>query len=528
MTARRTRRLTAALSAGALVVGLALAGGAPATAETDVPPPLWTATPVTQANIDLAVSRLDGLVADLMQKTGLPGLAVAVVHGDDVLYAKGFGVRNTTTGEPVDKDTVFQLASLSKSVGASVVAGAVGRGIVSWGDPVQKYLPWFTLESPYVGRTVTVGDLYSHRSGLPDHAGDTLEDLGYSRNEILRRLRYLPLSPFRITYDYTNFGLTAAGEAVAVAADTSWGQLSRDLLYTPLGMSSTSSSFAEFRSRTNRADGHVRLADGRWVPRYVRNPDPQSPAGGVSSNVVDLARWMQMEMAGGTYRGERIVAAAPLYEAQSPQIRSSHVNPPAFRSGSYGYGMNVGVDGTGRVRLSHSGAFNQGAGTAYSMLPSERLGIVTLGNGSAIGVPEALNESFMDIVETGEVQRDWLALVTPTFANFYVNPSFLAGKTPPANATPSRPLSAYAGAYRNDFYGTARVVQKNGRLVLELGPAPKPKRYPMTSWGGNLFSYIPTGEQALGISAIRFKVRDGRATSMVVENLENSARTFTR
>jgi CubicO group peptidase (beta-lactamase class C family) len=87
---------------------------------------------------------------------------------------------------------------------------------------------------------VNVGDMYSHRSGLPDFAGDLLEDLGYDRHDVLERLRQLPLAPFRISYAYTNFGLTAAAESVAVAAGKSWEDLSDEVLYQPLGMTSTS------------------------------------------------------------------------------------------------------------------------------------------------------------------------------------------------------------------------------------------------------------------------------------------------
>ena len=108
---------------------------------------------------------------------------------------------------------------------------------------------------------MTIGDLYSHRSGLPDHAGDELEDLGYDRRQVLERLKYLPLAPFRITYAYTNFGLTAAAEAVAAAAGKSWEDLSDEVLYRPLGMTSTSSRFADFMARPDHAVGHVKVGD---------------------------------------------------------------------------------------------------------------------------------------------------------------------------------------------------------------------------------------------------------------------------
>ena len=97
-----------------------------------------------------------------------------------------------------------------------MVAHQVGTGAIGWDTPIVSKLPWFALSDPAVTQMVTVGDMMSHRSGLPDHAGDQLEDLGYDRGYVLDRLRQLPLDPFRISYAYTNFGLTAGAEAVAV------------------------------------------------------------------------------------------------------------------------------------------------------------------------------------------------------------------------------------------------------------------------------------------------------------------------
>ncbi|MBH0123345.1 beta-lactamase family protein, partial [Rhodococcus sp. CX] len=196
----------------------------------DLAPDQVAGVPIPDGQIDDAIAQLDGLAQKLLDHTGIPGMAVAVVHDGETVYAKGFGVRAAGSDEPVDADTVFQLASMSKSIGATVVAQQVGAGVVGWDDPVIEHLPTFALAEPYVTEHVTVGDLYAHRSGLPDHAGDDLEDLGYDRAQILERLRLLPLSPFRITYDYTNFGVTAAAQAVADAAGADWADLSQRVL----------------------------------------------------------------------------------------------------------------------------------------------------------------------------------------------------------------------------------------------------------------------------------------------------------
>jgi CubicO group peptidase (beta-lactamase class C family) len=188
--------------AAVAMVAVVTACGAPAqhaSAPTlsDEPPPLVAAMPLPDNAVDNAVAKLDGMISDLMASSGIPGMAVAVVHGGKTLYAKGFGVRDAGKPDKVDADTVFQLASLSKPISATVVAHQVGTGAIRWDTPVVEKLPWFALSDPAVTGMLSVGDLFSHRSGLPDHAGDMLEDLGYDRRTVLERLRQLPLSPFR-------------------------------------------------------------------------------------------------------------------------------------------------------------------------------------------------------------------------------------------------------------------------------------------------------------------------------------------
>lgn len=503
---------------------LVSASFAAAGSASDVPPPLWSAVEIPSGQIDRAVSTIDSLARELMQRTGVPGIAVAVVHDDRVVYARGFGVRKIGHPEPVDADTVFQLASVSKSVGATVVAAAVGRGWTGWNRPVAETLPWFRLADPYVTRNATVEDLYSHRSGLPDHAGDSLEDLGYNRAEVLRRLRYLPLSPFRVTHTYTNFGLTAAAESVAAARGTPWSRLSQELIYEPLGMTSTSSEFSGYLARRNRAVGHVR-ENGSWVARHVRQPDAQSPAGGVSSSVKDMAQWMRLVLALGTLDGKEVIGREPLVEALSPHIRSSAVSQPAYRGSFYGYGVGVSNDGTGRVRLAHSGGFLLGAGTSFTLLPSANLGIITLTNGSPIGIPEALNASFLDLVETGRVQRDWLTALTPLFAPMYANPSVLAGRPVPAHPEPARALRDYGGTYANAYYGEAKVSRDGNDLVMALGP--EPKRFRLSHWSGDQFAYEPVGENAMGIAAVWFRTNSaGQIQALEVENFEEGVRVL--
>jgi CubicO group peptidase (beta-lactamase class C family) len=429
----------------------------------------------------------------------------------------------------VDAGTVFQLASVSKPLASTVVAALVGDGVVAWDDPLVAHVPEFVLADLWTTSQVTLRDLFAHRSGLADHAGDLLEDIGYGRAEVLRRLRYRqPASGLRAGYFYTNFGLTAAADGAARAAGRAWEDVAADRLYRPLGMTSTSSRHADYLAAPNRARLHVR-AEGRWVARHDRDADAQSPAGGVSSTVRDLAQWLRLQLGAGVVDGRRIVDGAALAETHRPTSGTSY-DAETGEAGFYGLGWNVSYDGAGRLRLGHSGAFGLGAATVVNLVPAERLGIAVLTNAAPRGVPEAIGLSLLDLALTGRLDRDYLTLFAPFFDALGA-PTYGTAvdyTAPPAQATPPLAAETYIGTYGNDYFGPAAVVAGAGGLVLHLGPGPM--AFPLRHWDRDVFLYQPTGENAFGLSGVTFAVGpDRRATSVSIENLAlEGAGTFAR
>src|SRR5205809_4372216 len=277
-------------------------------------------SPVTAQQVEKAIREVEKLAQKQIQENTLPGLAIAVVFQDKVVYAKGFGVRDVNTKTPVGADTVFQLASLSKPIGSTVVAALVSEGKITWDSKLSVLDPTFAMFDPWVTREITIRDMYAHRSGLPAHAGDLLEDLDFTRAEILYRLRYQhPDSSFRSHYAYTNFGMTEGGIAAAKAYGLEWEEAAKQKLYNPLGMNSTSSHYTDFMARKNKALGHV-LVDGKWVQKFKRDPDPQSPTGGVSSSVNDVAKWMRLQLANGKFNDKQVVDKAALAETHHPHV----------------------------------------------------------------------------------------------------------------------------------------------------------------------------------------------------------------
>lgn len=414
---------------------------------------------------------------------------------------------------------MFQLASISKSVGSTVVASLVGEGLVSWDSRLSDLDPEFAMYDPWVTREVTIRDMYSHRSGLPEHAGDLLEDLGFTRQQVLHRLRHQPpASSFRSAYAYTNFGPTAAAVAAANITGETWADLSEARLYRPLGMDSTSSRFADFMARPNKALGHV-LKEGKWVHERQREPDAQSPAGGVSSSVNDMAKWMRLQLSGGKHGGRQLVAENALAEAHKPHMLTGF-SPFDGLPGFYGLGWNVRYDAQGRLRLGHSGAFAMGAGTNVSLVPAEELGIVILSNGSPTGVPEGIATTFIDRALYGESTQDWLSIYKDVIAQM----TQAQDLTPehaiePTQSTPALPDEAYLGTYSNALYGNVEVIEGNDGLAIVQGP--KEMMFAIKHFDRDTFTYITQGESAVGTAGIYFHIgADGKATEVTIENLD--------
>src|SRR5438046_4773439 len=474
---------------------------------------------VTSEQVTHAIQELEQLAQKQIQENALPGLAIAVVFQDKVVYGKGFGVRDTSAKVPVDAGTVFQLASLSKPIGSTVVAYLVSEGKITWESKLSVLDPTFAMFDPWVTREITIRDMYAHRSGLPEHAGDLLEDLGFTRAEILHRLRYQhPGSSFRSHYAYTNFGMTEGGIAAAKAYDLEWEEAAKQKSYNSLGMTSSSSRYADFVARRNKALGHV-LVDGKWVQKFKRDPDTESPAGGVSSSVNDLTKWMRLQLANGKFDGKQIVDEKALAETHHPQILIGF-NPATRLPSFYGLGWNVSYDEQGRLRLNHSGAFALGAATLVNLVPAEQLGVVVLTNAYPIGIAEALGTTFVDTALYGKPTQDWFAIFKQAFSNPAAVGTVLGFdySTPPASPGSALKNSAYLGKYTSDYFGEISVLEKDGGLAIVEGPSNK--TFPLHHYDRDTFTYETAGENAVGRSGITFTIGpDGRATRVVVENL---------
>ena len=466
--------------------------------------------------LDLALSALPGAVDEIMRRSGVPGVAIAVVHGGEVVFSRGFGLREIGKNLPIDPETVFQIASISKSVSASVAAIQATNGSVDWDDPVVKYLPDFQLNDPYVTSHATIGDFFAHRSGLPHEAGDNLAELGFDRTTIIARLAQQPLDAFRTSYAYANFGTTIAGEAVAAAAGTEWETLAEQALFQPLGMTATSYAYEDLLSHPNRAALHA-FEGGRFQPLYTLDAQAQAPAGSLSSNVIDMAEWLKLLLSGGTRDGKVLFEPEAIQPALTAQSFSARAQQMDARSGFYGYGFNVNVEANGRTSMGHSGAFLLGAGTSFKILPSADLGIIVLTNGAPVGAAEAIVAQFVDTAMYGQPTRDWFDTYHTAFAGILEPGGDLVGVTPPASASSASELDAYVGTYANAYYGPAEIKPDGEGLALVLGP--KQLVFPLRHWDGDTFAMAPASEgMAKGsLGSVSFTLTDAGASGFTAD-----------
>lgn len=419
-------------------------------------------------------AKLDAYVAATMKQWKVPGIAVAIVKDDSIVYAKGYGTRTTGKDEAVDANTIFAIGSSSKAFTAALVAMAVDEGKMKWDEKVSAYLPGFEMYDNYASRELTVRDALSHRSGLA--RGDFAWYIGgFDRADLLRRVRYLaPSWSFRSTFGYQNLMYLAAGEAVAAAERSSWDDQVRTKIFAPLGMTSSSTSVTAIAGRPNVATPHYLLNDTLLTAPY-KNIDNIAPAGSINSNVRDMAQWLRFQLGRGKYAGKQLITAGNHGDMWLPNTHIRLEGPagrflaPGANLASYGMGWFL-QDFNGRLAVHHGGNID-GMSAMVAMLPDEKLGVVVLTNLNGTPAPESIFPYVFDLY-TRDTPRDWNAEYQKM-----LGPLTEAGKKAEeamekarvAGTKPSLDLAKYAGTYNDSLYGDVVVTARDGGLRFQFG-----------------------------------------------------------
>lgn len=334
-----------------------------------------TQTPVISDSIAGIIAKYREEIPDLMQQENIPGLAIALVDEQGILWAEGFGFTDTHRRVPVTPATIFGIQSTSKTFTAAGVLMAVQDGLLNLDEPITTYLPDFTVHSVFEEhpeRKITLRRLLSHTAGFTHEApvgnnndADTTSFEAHIRSISDTWLRF----PVGTGYAYSNLGIDLAGYILQKVSGQSFADYMHDQLFQPLGMVNSSFDLAMVRANPNRASGHEYPLP--TVPLGL----PMVPAGGMYSSVNDLARFLQFQLNDGAVTGQSVLSPALLDEMLTVQF--------PIVGQREGYGLGVGR--TGWYRGRNADLFSHGGGGLGFLsdlwwLPELKLGIAVLTN----------------------------------------------------------------------------------------------------------------------------------------------------
>ena len=450
---------------------------------------------------------IDQWTLDLMESFQVPGVSVAIVSSSDIEFMKGYGVRMLGGEDPVDENTLFGIASISKSFTGLGLALLEADGRINWQDKVINYLPNFQMSDPWVTKEMTIMDLLTHRSGLTSIAGGTLwYGSDYDRNEVIQRLRYLqPVSSFRSKFDYQNIMYMVAGEIIPAVTDTAWDEFMQHRIFAPLGMVTSNTSITAFAESSNVAQAHA-ILDGELQMIELRNHDNISAAAGINSTSQELCYYLQTLLGDGVFQHEQVFSPdvteelwlqrIPLKMKTPRPAEESAFTPVLYRS--YGLGW-IMVDHRGSERVYHSGGID-GLRSLVTMIPEKDLGIIVLANNESREMVYALTEIILDMawgIETypwvqnviDEARADdleWQDEISldNIKRNKWKRPSFKAREL--------------VGKYESKAYGQIEITGKRRDLGIRFTHTPS-LTGKLSHWEGNTYlikwldPYIPRG-----------------------------------
>ncbi len=331
--------------------------------------------------LDSILTVYDSYVDNFIEERNLPGIAVAVVFDNRIIFIKGFGVKKIGENEPIGAHTVFRIASLSKGF-ASVLSGLlVKEGVFNWDDKVTKYLPEFSLKDSSNSKNLTIRHILSHTSGLVPHAYDNLIEANLPFKTIIKRLKEVSvISPVGEWYGYQNTVYSIISEIIESATGKKYNDLLNQRLIQPLGMTDVSFSKYKLETTKDRAYPHIRRY-GRWTPTIIRETYYNvQPAAGINASVYDMAMWLK-GLLGGV---PDVISSDIIADVCKPLIKTPHEIrrfnwKNRIRNAHYGMGWRI-FDYAGHTIIFHSGGL-RGYLSRLAFLPKYKIGIVVLQNG---------------------------------------------------------------------------------------------------------------------------------------------------
>lgn len=444
----------------------------------------------SQIPIDGILDHFTHYAEQAMTEWQVPGMAIAIVKDDKIIYAKGFGVRNAQN-DPVTPETIFDIASLTKSFTATLIAKQVDEGKYSWNTNVTILYPQFQLYDQNATKEFKARDLIAHNSGLPEDALSALGNFGYSTDHTIYALRFIkPIAPFRKSFAYQSVFLEVAKEIIQMASNESYTTNLRKQLFTPLQMDNSytrtekelavlnniAQPFLYYKSHNHPYPSDFPYLSQSWALM------PGIAGGGIKSSVMDMGKWLIFNMNNGLVKREQIVSYKNMNFIHSPQAVIK-----ANQDGDIEQACGEGWFIDRQAYKSHTVLYHAGGGTGMHALMAyikeEKIGIVILTNQYTNKVPEALYKRLLDLYFNVPNMKDW--------SKIYLKERLIAPvKSAKCKMHKNQSLQKYVGTYHNCVYKKLIITRQGECLSLSIGP--QNITWKLTPCGHNTFqAYWP-------------------------------------
>ena len=418
------------------------------------------------------VTAFDNYLQKAMQVWQIPGMAVALVKDNKIIFTKGYGVRETGTNKLVNTKTLFACASTTKAMTAVCMGILADKGKVHWTDAVIKYLPSFKLYDPYVTRELTIQDLFTHNSGVGNTDFLWAEN-NISSDEILERIQLVkPSYSLLSSFIYQNIFYLVAGKIIEKITGKSWQVFIKEQIFNPLGMMNTYATLKEIKDE-NIAKPHYLMED-KVTMIQKDTADAIGPAGSVVSCADDIALWMKAMIDSSKYNGGRLVSPATWEYLLQPKIivtesefyPTQQLTKPNFTTYAMGWFQQ---DYKGYKLNYHTGSL-AGEIAIHAQIPNKKFGVYVFGNLDHAELRHALVFKAIDLFESGG-NTDW----SNEFKTLYDSLKAADKKADSANmpiqtlnSNLSLPLQSYAGTYADELYGTIKITVDNNHATVLL------------------------------------------------------------
>jgi len=418
---------------------------------------------------------LDAYFKKSLNEWQVPGMAIAIVNSDSIMFSRGYGYANIAEKTKVDANTLFAVASNSKAFTASSLAQLVEEKKLKWTDKVVDYIPYFKMYNDYVTNHFTIEDLLSHHSGLATFSGDLLwYATTKTPEEIIKAQQYLkPKYEFRTTFGYSNIAFLTAGEVLTKITGETWRQYVTKKFIKLLGMNRTLTSTSQLKNTTNVATPYY-FKNGKNIALKWVNWDNIAPAGGIISSANDFAKWIQLNINKGTLNGKKYISKTSFNQLTTPHTNFKvRANDEKVHFKAYGLGWSL-QDYQGYKVVSHSGGYDGMISKSF-FIPEKKIGAIILTN-SINWLSSALTNRILDVLLTGKTDgKDWSAM----YLYYKKKQDSVAAVKSKKNEDlrnklnpKSLALGNYTGIYKDKMYGTVTVTLKNNVLYFTMDKTP--------------------------------------------------------